>query len=44
MFASLNIPAMTAKVRLLADKRDSQFVTDDEIKTLLQDSFDLLYT
>ena len=43
MFASLDIPAMTAKVRLLADKRDSDFVNDDEIKTLMQDSFDLLF-
>ena len=43
MFVSLDIPAMTAKVRLLADKRDSEFVSDTEILDLMEDSFELLY-
>ena len=43
MFASLNLPKLINKVRLLSDKRGSQFVTDQEITDLLGDSFDLLY-
>ena len=43
MFASLQIPALISKVRLLSDKRGSNFVNDDEITTLLQDAFDMLH-
>ena len=43
MFVSLNIPTMTAKVRLLSDQRNSNFTTDEEIKSLMQDVFEQLF-
>ena len=43
MFASLNLTTLTNKVRLLSDKRASNFVNDEEIQGLLADSFDMLF-
>ena len=43
MFASLDIPALISKTRLLSDKRGSTFVTDAEVTNLLQDAFDMLH-
>ena len=43
MFASLNVPKLTSKVRLLSDKRGSMFVNDAEISSLMQDAFDMLH-
>ena len=43
MFASLDVPALTQKVRLLSDTRGSTYVTDQEIADLLSDSFDILH-
>ena len=43
MFASLNVPELITKVRLLSDKRGSNFVNDAEITSLLEDSFNMLF-
>ena len=43
MFKALNIPALTEKARLLSNTKGSTFVTDDEVKSLLQDAFDQLF-
>ena len=43
MFKSLDIPKIRDKVRLLSDKRNSDFMNDNEIDSLIDDTFQLLY-
>ena len=43
MFVNLNVPNLITKVRLLSDKRGSDFANDTEITGLLQDTFDQLH-
>ena len=40
----LNIPDIIAKARVRADLRDSNFLNDDEFKTLVQEAFEELYS
>ena len=43
MFTSLDIPKLVEKTRLLSDKRGSDFMNDDEITSLLQDTFEQIH-
>ena len=43
MFKSLDVPKIVKYIRLLSDKRDSDFATDEEITSLAEDQFNLLF-
>ncbi len=43
MFKSLNLDKIRTYARVLADKRGTDFLNDDEINSLIEDSFDMLF-